>query len=91
VDILEIAKGSSHKTRIMYRANLSYGLLRKYLGSLTRSGLLDVREQGKRLFVTTKKGRRFVEEFQELLHHSEIAEAKRRALERELGQVGRRV
>ena len=87
VDILEVAKDSTYKTRIMYQANLSSALFRRYLEYLTRSGLIDVREGRKRSFVTTEKGRRFLEEFQELLRHTEIAEAKRRMLERELEQV----
>ena len=87
-DILEVAKDLSHKTRIMYQANLSSELLRKYLDALTKSGLLHAPEKGKKLFVITEKGHRFLEQFYELRHYSEIVESKRRALERDLAQVG---
>jgi predicted transcriptional regulator len=84
VDILEVAKSGSHKTRIMYQANLSFELLRKYLDYLTRAGLLRAGEREARVFVTTAKGHRFLEEFYELRRYSEIVESKRLSLERDL-------
>lgn len=84
-DIIEIAKEGSRRTRIMYQGNLSFELLRRYLDFLTRSGLLKVQERGEdRIYVATEKGRRFLEEFRDLQRYSEMADTKRKTLERHL-------
>lgn len=83
-DILEIAKDGSGKTHIMYGANLSFKILRKYLDILTRSELLKVQERAERPYLTSEKGRRFIEEFHELQRNSEIVNATRRGLESRL-------
>jgi predicted transcriptional regulator len=80
-DILEIAKEGSRSTRIMHRGNLSFDLLRKYLGFLTESELLKVQNRGARVYVITERGRRFLKDFRELERYSERVDAKRRALE----------
>jgi len=69
----------------MYQGNLSFELLRRYLDFLTRSGLLKVQERGEdRIYVATEKGRRFLEEFRDLQRYSEMADTKRKTLERHL-------
>jgi predicted transcriptional regulator len=50
-----------NKTEIMYRANMSYGQLAKYLALLQNKGLLENRA-GK--WVTTEQGRQFVKAYQ---------------------------
>ena len=40
-NILEAANGGATKTRIMYRAFLSYAQLKEYLAMLTQNGLLS--------------------------------------------------
>ena len=82
--ILEIAKNGSRKTRIMYLGNLSFDLLQKYLDMLVNLGLLQMRSEKEKIYVATEKGRRFLEDFNELQKHSEVVEAKRRILERSL-------
>ena len=83
--ILEIAKNGSRKTRIMYLGNLSFDLLQKYLDLLVNLGLLQMRNEKERIFVATEKGRQFLEDFNELQKHAEVAESKRRMLEKSLG------
>lgn len=51
------------KTDIMYRANLNYAQLKKYLGSLTSMGLL-VADRNK--YATTRKGQCFLKLFVQL-------------------------
>lgn len=80
-NILEIAKGGSRKTRIMYLGNLSFELVQKYLDLLARFDLIEIREWPERTYIATEKGRRFLEDYYELQKYSEMAEAKRRALE----------
>jgi predicted transcriptional regulator len=58
--ILDAADGGAAKTKIMYRAFLSYAQLKEYLGVLLENGLLRFQE-GEQLFKTTEKGMRFLE------------------------------
>jgi predicted transcriptional regulator len=51
--ILEAANGGATKTRIMYKAFLSYSQLKEYLGILIQNDLLAI-------YKTTSKGLRFL-------------------------------
>ena len=65
-EILGIANGSTAtKTKIMYRAFLSYPQMKKHLIVLTQNGLLsyDVDAQ---TFKTTEKGLRFLDTFNQM-------------------------
>lgn len=63
--ILDIARGGSIKTRIMYNAFLSFPQLKEYLDLLLKGGLLEHDESG-RTYNTTDKGRRFLKMYQEI-------------------------
>ncbi len=66
--ILEVANGEwTTKTKIMYKAFLSYAQLREYLSVLIENGLLEYME-GTQTYKTTAKGLNF------LKMHSEIGE-----------------
>ena len=65
--ILEAANGGATKTKIMYKAFLSYAQLREYLSVLIENNLLEYLE-GTRTFRTTEKGLNF------LKMHNEIGE-----------------
>lgn len=64
-DILELALNGEAKTRLMYRASLSYQQLKKYLELLTSSGLLKYVDDEK-LYQTTERGRHFLETSKEM-------------------------
>ena len=53
--ILEAANGEATKTKIMYRAFLSYAQLREYLSVLIENSLLEYLE-GNQKYKTTEKG-----------------------------------
>jgi predicted transcriptional regulator len=53
--ILEAANGSATKTKIMYKAFLSYAQLREYLSVLIENNLLEYLE-GMQTYKTTEKG-----------------------------------
>jgi predicted transcriptional regulator len=57
--ILESAAEGTTKTKIMYRAFLSYAQLQEYLLVLEENGLL-AHDKGGQLYSTTEKGRRFL-------------------------------
>ncbi len=65
--ILEAANGGTTKTRIMYKAFLSYAQLREYLSVLIENNLLEYLE-GSQTYKTTEKGLNF------LKMHNEIGE-----------------
>jgi predicted transcriptional regulator len=65
--ILEAANGRATKTKIMYKAFLSYAQLKEYLSVLIENNLLEYLD-GKQNYKTTEKGLNF------LKMHNEISE-----------------
>jgi predicted transcriptional regulator len=69
-NILEAANGGATKTKIMYKAFLSYVQLKEYLSVLIENNLLEYLE-GTHKFKTTEKGLNYLKmhnEIGELLH-----------------------
>ena len=66
-NILEAANGRATKTKIMYKAFLSYNQLKEYLSVLIENNLIEYLD-GAQTFKTTEKGLNF------LKMHNEIAE-----------------
>jgi len=69
VEILKTAIEGQIKTHIMYKAKLSYAQLNDYLPSLIANGFLEnatvkTKKQSKKVFRTTTKGVRFIENFE---------------------------
>jgi predicted transcriptional regulator len=65
--ILDAANGGATKTKIMYKAFLSYAPLREYLSILIENNLLEY-HIGNKIFRTTEKELKF------LRMHNEIGE-----------------
>jgi predicted transcriptional regulator len=63
--ILEAGLGRTTKTKIMYKAFLSYAQLKEYLDVLTANGLLDY-QQSEGTYRTTAKGRKFLELYNDM-------------------------
>ena len=63
--ILEAANGCATKTRIMYKAFLSYAQLKEYLSVLIENNLLEYLE-GSQTYKTTEKGLNFVKMYNEI-------------------------
>ena len=63
--ILEAANGGSTKTKIMYKAFLSFIQLREFLTVLTQNGLLNY-DAATETFKTTEKGLRFLNAYKQL-------------------------
>jgi predicted transcriptional regulator len=66
-NILEAANGRATKTKIMYKAFLSYVQLNEYLSVLTENNLIEYLD-GTQTFQTTEKGLNY------LKMHNEIGE-----------------
>ncbi len=57
--------GGATKTRIMYKAFLSYAQLKEYLAVLDANGLLDF-DKNTQTYRTTERGHRFLQSFERL-------------------------
>jgi predicted transcriptional regulator len=57
--------GGATKTKIMYRAFLSYGQLKEYLSVLTENNLIEYRD-GTHTFKTTEKGLNYLTVYNEI-------------------------
>jgi predicted transcriptional regulator len=69
-DMLTCAIGGSNKTEIMCRVGLNGFQLHKYMSVLTKFGLLDVQILKKTaMYITTPKGKSFLEAFGTLIEH----------------------
>ena len=66
-NILDAANGRATKTKIMYKAMLSYNQSKEYLSVLTENNLIEYLD-GNQTFKTTEKGLNF------LKMHNEIGE-----------------
>jgi len=58
-------KSGAGRTKIMYRAFLSYTQLKKYLQALTERGLLSY-DADTQTFKTTRKGLRFLDTYNQI-------------------------
>jgi len=63
-DILTVVANQAKKTQIMYRANLSYETLQRYLTLLLDASLVDFVPQKQR-YMLTEKGENFLSVYQE--------------------------
>ena len=65
-EILSLCKQPQTKTRVMYRTNLSWKMLQKYLSELQSWELLVEVHHSFTKYATTRKGLKFVEKWGEL-------------------------
>ncbi|MBS7633148.1 hypothetical protein KEJ15_05975 [Candidatus Bathyarchaeota archaeon] len=63
-DMLKAIGESAKKTQIMYRSNLSYKLLSKYLNDIIEAGLIIFEPDGQ-CYTLTSKGKEFLERYKE--------------------------
>jgi predicted transcriptional regulator len=63
-DILKVALHGAKKTHIVYKANLNFNVLKKYIIRLEEKGLLMKVDGGH--YMTTKKGSQFLEQYMKL-------------------------
>jgi predicted transcriptional regulator len=63
-DILQVVSQQPKKTQIMYRANLSYKVLTRYLTEVSEASLINFEDE-KQCYRLTTKGREFLEVYKE--------------------------
>ena len=68
IDILGICLKDVKVTRLMYRANLSYSTLRKYLAAMSKQGLIIkvCNDDGSEVYHATDKGKLVLDRLKEV-------------------------
>jgi predicted transcriptional regulator len=74
--ILEAANGGATKTKIMYKAFLSYAQLKEYLTVLLQNDLLEWEDETQ-LFRTTEKGLRLLQMYNQFDEMMSIANVRK--------------
>jgi predicted transcriptional regulator len=65
-EILNAASPGAKKTEIVYRVNLNFKQVRKYLDFLDGKGLISIdASNGKKIYRSTEKGKAFVKRYKE--------------------------
>jgi predicted transcriptional regulator len=70
-DLLEIVHQPQRLTHILYKSNMSYGQLSKYLDDLTELGFLETKTKPFRAFIITEKGKQFHDMLSKKIPNSE--------------------
>ena len=60
-DLLDIVQQPQRLTHILYKSNMSYGQLARYLDDLTELGFVESKSRPYRAYVVTQKGKQFNE------------------------------
>ena len=81
-EILRIARTGARKTRIMYQANLSFHMLKKYLDYALQTELMECPETGG-CYIATRKGHEFLEKYERYLLHNNQVEDQLQAMSKE--------
>ena len=66
VDILHVARKGAKKTHIVYKANLNFKIVKKYINRLIKTGMLSSANDSS-LYVTTGQGIKFLIKYNELV------------------------
>lgn len=67
MDILVVASKEASKTDIVYKTNLNFSVVKKYLDFLLRKGLIEANgvRRDRKSYQTTDKGRLFIKLYRE--------------------------
>jgi predicted transcriptional regulator len=66
INILEQATNGINKTRLVYRTNLNFLLIQKYIDFLTDKQLIEVTHNPQPVYKTTQKGIEMLSEFSKI-------------------------
>ena len=65
-DILKVAMNGAKKSHIVYRANLNFDVVKRYIKRLNDAGLINLPSIECRLFKTTSKGMEYISQYEHL-------------------------
>lgn len=67
VDILDAALKGATKTEIVYKSNLNFKQVEKFLDFLIKKDLLSVSSNKRKKYQTTDKGREFIKRYRNII------------------------
>ena len=70
-DILKVAMNGAKKSHIVYKANLNFDVVKRYLKRLSEAGLINLPSMENRLFQTTRKGKEYIHRYETLNKYME--------------------
>ena len=68
-DILRIAMEGAKKSHIVYKANLNFQVVKRYLERLHKAGLIAFPSFNGRLFQTTSRGKEYLNRYEHLANY----------------------
>ena len=72
LEIISIKKGRIKQTHLMYKANLSYKLLKQYVNELIQKNMLEEKKEGNHIMILLKpKGKEFIEKYKKMREFQE--------------------
>lgn len=71
-DILKVALHGAKKSHIVYRANLNFEVVKRYLQRLSEAGLINFPSLENRLFQTTRKGEEYIQRYENLDNYMKV-------------------
>lgn len=71
-DILKVALNGAKKSHIVYRANLNFEVVKRYLKHLSEAGLINFPSFENRLFQTTPKGKEYITRYENLNDYMKV-------------------
>lgn len=86
-EILSLCRGPQRKTRVLYEANLPWRTLNLYLNQTQSLGLLEI-HHSPRKYLTTEKGRDFLEKWEAIAEIAMRTHGRRRRMGREMPFLG---
>ncbi len=81
-DILQVVSQNPKKTHIMYKANLSYKVLKKYLRKLSEASLINYICE-KQCYTLTVRGKNFLEAYREYSRNNRHLEKRLKEIDDE--------
>ena len=74
-DILTVASKNAKRTQIMYQANLSYKVMRRYLEEVMAASMVSFNENA-RAYEVTEKGKKFLSYYRDYFKSSKLLEKR---------------
>ncbi|MBI5148201.1 hypothetical protein HZA33_00810 [Candidatus Pacearchaeota archaeon] len=72
LEMVAMRKGKIKQTHLMYKANLSYKLLKQYVDELISKGMLEQKREGSNIFIFLKpKGQEFLIKYRKMKEFQE--------------------
>lgn len=67
LEMVAMKRGKIKQTHLMYKANLSYKLLKQYVNELIEKGMLEEKKEGSNIFIYLKpRGQEYLQKYRKM-------------------------